>query len=102
MGSVTANDALRAITDDYWEAKLEASPLFASFLGDHRFDDRADDLSEEAEAAQRETWSTLLAEAEALDTTGFDETDRVTHQLLAQELRDAIVGIDARLIELAS
>jgi uncharacterized protein (DUF885 family) len=101
MGSVTANDALRAITDEYWEAKLEASPLFASFLGDHRYDDRADDLSAEAELRLRGTWAGLRERVSALDGE-LDETDRVTRGLLLHELDDNVRGIDLRLAELAS
>jgi len=100
-GGVTAA-ALRDLADRYWEARLEASPLFATFLGDHRYDDRVDDLSTEADHAQRTAWLGLLAEAEAVDPGDLDETDRVTRQLLVEELVDAIAGIDARLIELAS
>jgi uncharacterized protein (DUF885 family) len=101
MGGVTANDALRAITDEYWEAKLEASPLFASFLGDHRYDDRADDLSAEAEQRLRGTWAALRERASTLDGE-LDETDRVTRDLLVHELDDNVRGIDLRLAELAS
>jgi uncharacterized protein (DUF885 family) len=32
----------------------------------------------------------------------LDETDRVTRELLIEELGDAVAGIDARLVELAS
>lgn len=94
--------SLRDIADRYWEARLEASPLFATFLGDHRYDDRVDDLSASAEHAHRQTWADLLAEVEAIDATQLDDTDRVTRELLAGELGDAITVIDARLIELTS
>lgn len=99
---MTANDALRELTDRYWEARLEASPLFATFLGDHRWDDRVDDLSEAAEQEHRASWQRFLADAEAVAEDGLDETDRVTRRLLIEELGDAIAGIDARLIELTS
>jgi hypothetical protein len=50
----TASDRVsRDLAERYWEAPPQASPLFATFLGDHRYDDRADDLSEAAEADQR-------------------------------------------------
>jgi uncharacterized protein (DUF885 family) len=99
---VTDADDLRAIADRYWQARLEASPLFASFLGDHRYDDRVDDLSAEAEQVHRARWVDVARGVEAIDPTNLDETDRVTRDLLAEELRDAIAGIDARLVELAS
>ncbi|HEX2578286.1 MAG TPA: DUF885 domain-containing protein [Aquihabitans sp.] len=93
---------LRALADRYWEARLQASPLFATFLGDHRYDDRVDDLSEAAETAQRVQWEGFLDQATAIDPTDLDETDRVTHGLLVGELRDNLTAIDARLVELAS
>lgn len=99
---MTASDDLRDLADRYWEARMEASPLFATFLGDHRYDDRVDDLSAEGEAVHRAAWEGFRAEAEAIDPSGLDETDRVTRRLLVEELGDAIDGIDARLMELAS
>jgi uncharacterized protein (DUF885 family) len=98
----TSSDVLRDLADRYWEARLEASPLFATFLGDHRYDDRVDDLSAEGEARHRATWVGFRAEAQAVDPDGLDETDRVTRQLLIEEIGDAVAGIDARLLELAS
>ncbi len=97
-----AGNELAALADRYWEARLSDSPLFATFLGDHRYDDRVDDLSAEAEAQQRVRWEALLAEVQALDTGSLDETGRVTQGLLAGELRDNIAAIDARLGEMAS
>ncbi|WP_421120899.1 DUF885 domain-containing protein [Aquihabitans daechungensis] len=99
---MTTSEDLRAIAERYWEARLEASPLFATFLGDHRYDDRVDDLSAEGDARQRQIWLDFLGEAEAIDPQGLDETDRVTRHLLVEELGDAVSSIDARLIELTS
>ncbi len=99
---MTGSPDLRDLADRYWEARLEASPLFATFLGDHRFDDQVDDLSADAEAAQRETWLGLRNELGAIATDGLDEVDRVTHRLLGEELDNNVIGIDARLVELAS
>ncbi|HEX6578317.1 MAG TPA: DUF885 domain-containing protein [Jiangellaceae bacterium] len=99
---MTASDHLRVIADEYWEAKLEASPLFASFLGDHRYDDRADDLSAETEQRLRSRWVELRDRAAAVVVGDLDETDTVTRELLVDELDDTVRTIDLRLIELAS
>jgi uncharacterized protein (DUF885 family) len=99
---MTSSGRLRELAERYWEARLAASPLFATFLGDHRYDDRVDDLSAEADVALRITWETLRTEALAIDVDGLEETDRVTRRLLIEELADNITSIDARLAELAS
>jgi uncharacterized protein (DUF885 family) len=96
-----AGAALRALADEYWDARLEASPVFATFLGDHRFDDRVDDLSAQAEQHLRATWVSLRERAAALDG-GVTGDDAVTRDLLVHELDDALRAIDLRLAELAS
>jgi uncharacterized protein (DUF885 family) len=101
---------VRALADEYWEARLEASPLVATFLGDHRYDDRVDDLSAEAERRHRDRWADLRARAAALgegagggaDRDGLGEVDRSTLDLLVHELDDAVRSIDLRLAEMAS
>ncbi|MBD0293539.1 MAG: DUF885 domain-containing protein [Jiangellaceae bacterium] len=101
MATMTTSTDLRTLADEYWEAKLQASPLTASFFGDHRYDDRADELSVEAEQRFRRTWSQLRDRAARLDGQGLDEADRVTRDLLMYELEDAITSIEHRFVELA-
>ncbi|MCU1453033.1 MAG: hypothetical protein JWN46_1179 [Acidimicrobiales bacterium] len=102
MGVMTAAEDLRAVADEYWEGRLEASPLFATYLGDHRFDDRIDDVSAAAEQRQRAAWVAWRARATAIEPADLDETDRVTLQLLIAELDDNVRSVDLRLAELAS
>ncbi len=95
-------EQVQAIAEEYWDAKLEASPLFASYLGDHRFDDRADDVSAEAEQRLRSRWQEIRERAAAISADGLGETAVVTRDLLINELDDLIRGIDLRRVELES
>jgi uncharacterized protein (DUF885 family) len=81
---------------------LEASPSTATLLGDHRFDDRIEDLSAEAEARLRSRWASMLDRVTAFDPGALDADDRVTRGELAGELADAIASVDQRLAELRS
>ncbi len=99
---MTASDDLRDLCERYWEYRLTVSPLFASFLGDHRFDDRADDLSEPAEDAHRQRLVEFGTELGAIEVSELDCPHPTTQELLCGELTEAIQGIDARLSELMS
>ncbi len=40
--------SLNGLYEDYWEFVLRENPTYATYLGDHRYDDRLDDFSAEA------------------------------------------------------
>lgn len=91
-----------ALAEQYWEARLEAGPLVASFLGDHRYDDRADDVSAVSEQRLRERWRELRDRVAALPADDLGEDDAVTRELLVDELDGEIRQISLRVNELPS
>lgn len=91
---------VRAVADDYWEVRLEESPLLACFLGDHRYDDRADDASAEADRRRRDKWTDLRQRMTEIPADQVDEAAGVTRELLLGDLDDAVRQIDLRLAEL--
>lgn len=99
---MSAHDDLLSIADDYWDSVLEASPMFATLIGDRRFDDRIDDLSLGAEQRLRSTWGSMAQRLGSVDRSELDEHDTVTAALLEAELTRGLAGLDARLVEMAS
>jgi uncharacterized protein (DUF885 family) len=101
LGAVP-DETLRNLAEEFWETLLEASPSTATLLGDHRYDDRLEDLSAEAEQVLRVRWASMRDRVEEIRRDGLEPSDLVTHGLLAAELDDALASIDQRLIELQS
>jgi uncharacterized protein (DUF885 family) len=69
---------------DYWEGTLRAAPRWATQLGDHRFDDRLEDLSpaaKERERARLEGLRVEIGEARARDAE-----EQLTLDALAQQI----------------
>ncbi|WP_245663139.1 DUF885 domain-containing protein [Nocardia inohanensis] len=97
-----AHEELVSLADRYWDAMLESAPSGATLLGDRRFDDRIEDLSEAAEQRLLSTWRGLLAEVDALDPERLDAQDRITRSLLRTELDSAASHLEWRPLELAS
>lgn len=98
---MTDND-VRALAEEFWEVQLRASPTLATFVGDHRYDDRIEDLSAEYEAQLRDHWASLNSRVQGLDTDSLARPDRVTAALLLAATRDGIDACDLRLVELQS
>ena len=96
------DETLRDLAEEFWETLLKASPSTATLLGDHRYDDRLEDLSAASEQELRAKWASLRERVEAVPRGGLDADDLVTFGLLTAELDDAMASIDQRLIELQS
>lgn len=86
--------ALRALLHDHWEAAMARWPTWASRLGDHRWDDRLEERSPAAFAADDARARALLARARALPTDGMSEADRL-HLALFVDALDADVAANA-------
>lgn len=97
---VPATSPIRALADEYWEAVLRASPSFATFLGDRRFDTEIEDVTAAAEAEQAARWTQLRGRVADLDLDDAPLADRVTRDLLDEALADALDHIGLRTVEL--
>ena len=78
---------------------MQAEPLWATVLGDHRFDDRLPDLSAEAQAETAAAYRQLAREAEAVPTQDLTTTDRNTRAMLISESLRYGEVLEARLAE---
>jgi len=58
--------ALNDLLVEQWEYRLRTSPLFASFLGDKRWNDKLDDFSQEAIDKNVEETRKFLARFQAI------------------------------------
>jgi uncharacterized protein (DUF885 family) len=92
--------ALNALLAEQWEYQLKESPEFATILGDYRYNDRFSDLSLAHAQQQKKDAQSFIARFEAIDTTGFDEQDRLNQQLMVRRLKDGIRSVDLKLIEM--
>ena len=79
------NPQLAALSDQFWDVAMANSPLWASLLGDHRFDAEVEDLSRENEDSLIERLDGIVASAAALDPATLDRDDRITRHVLMFE-----------------
>ena len=79
--------ALNDLLAEQWEYKLRNSPLFASFLGDKRWNDKLDDFSQAAIDKDLEETQKFLTRFEAIDTSGFPEQEALNQLLMVRDLQ---------------
>ena len=85
-------DDFRALLDEAWEWRLSDDPVFASRLGDRRFNDRWRDLSLDAFEARQETRRDFLRRLRKIDMGTLPETERLNYDLFRRQLENVIDG----------
>ena len=98
-----ANAALAGLAQEAWDAEMASQPVFATSLGDRRFDDRLRPNGPDAIATDVAMASSLIARAEAIDPANLDATDVVTRAALIEHLsleRDLVeAGLEAWAVD---
>ncbi len=83
---------LHALLEQYWEWQLREFPEQATWLGDHRYNDRLTDLSHDAIERRRQYTRQLRDRAKALDRSKLSGQDVLSLALLDWELGLAVDG----------
>lgn len=77
---------LHALFERSWEDSARRNPEWATFRGDHRFDDRLRDASPAGIAEQDAAVRDALAEAQAIDRAALSPTDQVSLDLFRHQV----------------
>jgi uncharacterized protein (DUF885 family) len=84
--------ALSALLAENWEYTLSTNPVFASILGDKRWNDQVDDFSQEFIDRDLKETQKFLVRFEAIDTAGFPEQEALNKALMVRDLQMKMEG----------
>jgi uncharacterized protein (DUF885 family) len=84
--------ALNDLLNERWEYTMRHNPVFASSLGDKRYNDQLDDLSQQFIDQDLEQERQFVARFEAIDTTGFPEQEALNKTLIIRDMRMDLEG----------
>jgi uncharacterized protein (DUF885 family) len=80
----------KALTDllaEQWDYTMKTNPVWASVLGDKRWNDKLPDFSQEAIEKDQEMTKKFLGRFEAIDTDGFPAQEALNKELMVRNLR---------------
>jgi uncharacterized protein (DUF885 family) len=89
-------DRAQALADRFWEELLEREPVFATAIGDERYDDRLPDIGEEGRARAETRNRAALDELATIDREDLDITLRTTMDVLEAIATQTLAAIELR------
>lgn len=81
---------LHRIFDDAWDFRLREQPLFATYVGNHDYDDRLPSVAEEDQKRRTEYWREALGRLEEIDRSGLPTAERINYDIFSRQLRDRV------------
>jgi len=95
--AATPAEDLKKLFDDEWEDRMRESPLFATRLGDHRFDDQLPSVALADDARRNQADRAFLERLRAIDRTKLGDGDRLNHDIFGRSLRDRIADYEQKI-----
>jgi uncharacterized protein (DUF885 family) len=95
------NAAVNELADRFWEGVLERDPVYATILGDDRWDDRLPDLGEAGRAADAAALRETLAEAQAIDAASLAPEQVITRDMLLLVAETYLEALEQKQYQLA-
>ncbi len=90
--AASPSEQLGKLFDEYWESALRHSPTWATELGDHRYNDQLEDLSEAAYAARLAELEGFLARVRKIAPDGGSPRDQLNAEIFERVLSDALAA----------
>ncbi|MCW5964931.1 MAG: DUF885 domain-containing protein [Bryobacterales bacterium] len=78
---------LHALFAREWEHRLQEGPLFATSVGDHRFNDKLPDYSLEAARRSHAFYEEIARDLEAIQADRLSDEDRVSYDVFRMEVQ---------------
>jgi len=86
----TADASFKAVEDEWLDGWMRLNPVAATQLGDHRFDDRLDDLSAAGRQQLVDFSTQLLARLDTIDRAQLSRENQVDALILRNQLQSDI------------
>jgi len=90
MATTEASAQLRQLFADHWDFGIRESPLYATAVGDHRFNDRLGEVTTDAHARRAEANRSFLARLERIDRSALEPEERISYDIFRLQREDAL------------
>jgi len=91
---------LNDLVSECWEHNLKTNPVFASIIGDKRYNDQVGSTSAEFLKKEAALDREYLARFQAVDTTGFPQQEKLNQELEIREIKRGLGFYELKMWEM--
>ncbi|MCI0607200.1 DUF885 domain-containing protein [bacterium] len=90
--AMSEDEKLNAFFEEEWEYGIKRNPLYATILGDLRYNDQLPDVSLEAVKQEQAHDLEVLKKLQAIDRSKLSETNQLNYDLYLLNLKQSVEG----------
>ncbi len=83
-------ESLQTIYDEAWAFQMKESPLFATSVGVHDYDDRLPSVGIEDEERRAKYWKEVLARLDGFRREALPDTERINYDIFRRQIDDRL------------
>jgi uncharacterized protein (DUF885 family) len=99
--AIDPNAAVNDLADRFWEGILDRDPMWATVLGDERYNDRWPDVGPSGRAADEAAYREALAEARGIPADRLDPEQIITRDLITLVSENQLAELEQKQYQLA-
>ncbi len=84
------------LTDEYWDYNMTINPVYATMLGDNRFNDRLGDNSEKSYENRMVNLTSIRDRLLSIDVAEFKEKDILNFEIFKRLINNELEGLGYR------
>jgi len=101
VSATDPNAAINEIADRFFEGVLERDTIYATILGDNRYDDRLPDIGADGRAEEARVYRALLEEVEPISADDLEPEQVITRDMLILVARNQLEAQEKKLYQMA-
>ncbi len=90
------SDLFRAIHEKEWAFRLREFPLFASSVGEHRYDNRLGHVGESDQARRHAFWQDIRAQLDTVSCERLTREECINYRIFVQQMDNFIAEYETR------
>ncbi len=87
----SATEEFAALVEGMWQYQLEQAPLFATSVGEHRYNDRLPAVSRADSERRNAAQVAFLERLDQIDRVELSASDRINYDILHRQITDGLV-----------
>ena len=82
------------LSENYINALMDSSPEFATYLGNHNYDDKLNDYSSEGYQKELDMYKSFLASLQKIKAEDLNQNNLIDYKIMESNLKSSIFSID--------